>query len=368
MEERTLHYGKEEIKIISEKYLRARGTSRNFTVREVSESLMEPIGEVSFNPMEERGAVVIIDDHTRDTPVKKVLDLMKPREILVATGTHTPNPNLLRRKVGDWIGLCQFHNPRKVVYIGETSFGTPIYLNESLLGRRIIGIGSIRPHNIFGWSGGSKIVLPGLASLETIEKNHQLVEDKSRIFELSSPSRLDSEESLSILIEEFGSEFFLVNFSPIGVFTGNFIEAHREGVKETVERIGVKLPKVERVVISSYPFDESLWQAGKALYIAELLSESEIILVSSMSEIGPRDFEEAMLSEDPWEKGPLYGTVSSMLRRIFEEYEVSFVSRIPEKLLREMGVNGLKPEELRNLPADLAIDRGCDLILKEVSP
>jgi len=139
--------------------------------------------------MEERGAVVIIDDHTRDTPVKKVLDLMKPREIL------------------------QFHNPRKVVYIGETSFGTPIYLNESLLGRRIIGIGSIRPHNIFGWSGGSKIVLPGLASLETIEKNHQLVEDKSRIFELSSPSRLDSEESLSILIEEFGSEFFLVNFS-----------------------------------------------------------------------------------------------------------------------------------------------------------
>ncbi|UCD56111.1 MAG: DUF2088 domain-containing protein, partial [Candidatus Hydrogenedentota bacterium] len=58
----------------------------------------------------------------------------------------------------------------------NTSRGTPISINNEVMGCDLkIGIGSIVPHPLTGFSGGAKIILPGVASIDTITHNHGIL-------------------------------------------------------------------------------------------------------------------------------------------------------------------------------------------------
>ena len=52
------------------------------------------------------------------------------------------------------------HNPDdNLLFLGETSRGTPVWVNsEAVKADIIVSIGSVAPHNIHGWSGGAKII------------------------------------------------------------------------------------------------------------------------------------------------------------------------------------------------------------------
>ena len=131
---------------------------------------------------------ILFDDMTRATPtailIPYVLEELAAAGIpddnirfIAAIGAHgSMNGIDFRKKLGDEVMgrfLAYNHNPyENCTPLGFTSLGTPVSVNSEFISCDLkIGIGSIVPHP-FGFGGGSKIILPGIAAMETIDANH----------------------------------------------------------------------------------------------------------------------------------------------------------------------------------------------------
>src|SRR5204862_7941754 len=58
-------------------------------------------------------------------------------------------------------------------HLGSTASGTPVYIDRRFLAADLhITLGFIEPHLMLGFSGGRKLVAPGLAAQETIKVLH----------------------------------------------------------------------------------------------------------------------------------------------------------------------------------------------------
>jgi nickel-dependent lactate racemase len=154
-------------------------------------------------PLEElaRGkkqAVIVFDDMTRPTPVRDVapyvLDAlhragMKKDQIrfLWALGSHGAYDMInARKKLGDEIVenyAVYNHDPfQNTVRVGRTPTGVELWFNREFMNCDLkIGIGCITAHVHVGFGGGAKLILPGVAGIETINQFHnQLYRDQSR--------------------------------------------------------------------------------------------------------------------------------------------------------------------------------------------
>ena len=100
--------------------------------------------------------------------------------ILIATGTHRANtPDELERMLGaSSFARCRVvnHDARdesSLRFVGTTTTGVPVYLNREWLDADVrITTGFVEPHFFAGFSGGPKMVAPGLAGLETVMTLH----------------------------------------------------------------------------------------------------------------------------------------------------------------------------------------------------
>ena len=157
----------------------------------IKKAIANPIG---MTPLREyaRGkkeAVILFDDMARVTRVAEmapyVLEELVAAGIgdsqirfICASGCHgAMNRADFVKKLGEDV-LKRFpvynHNPfNNCVYAGTTTGGTKININAEVMKCDLkIGIGSIVPHIMAGFGGGSKIVLPGVAAYETILALH----------------------------------------------------------------------------------------------------------------------------------------------------------------------------------------------------
>jgi len=97
---------------------------------------------------------------------------------IAAIGAHgSMNGIDFRKKLGDEVMgrfLVYNHNPyENCTPLGVSSQGVPVSINSEVMSCDLkIGIGSIVPHLYSGFGGGSKIILPGVASMEAIDANH----------------------------------------------------------------------------------------------------------------------------------------------------------------------------------------------------
>jgi nickel-dependent lactate racemase len=147
---------------------------------------MPPLREYARGKKE---VVIIFDDMARVTRVAgivpHVLDELAAAGIkdnqvrfIAACGCHAAmNRADFVKKLGEDV-LARFpvYNHAtygKCVYAGTTSAGTKIRINAEVMKCDLkIGIGSIVPHIMAGFGGGSKIVLPGVAAYGTIVAMH----------------------------------------------------------------------------------------------------------------------------------------------------------------------------------------------------
>jgi nickel-dependent lactate racemase len=143
-------------------------------------------------------AVIVFDDMTRPTPVRDiapyVLDIlhragMKPEQIrfLWALGSHGAYDMVqARKKLGDHIVenyAVYNHDPfQNTVRAGRTPTGVEVWFNREFMNCDLkIGIGCITPHVHAGFGGGAKLIMPGVAGIETINQFHnQLFRDQAR--------------------------------------------------------------------------------------------------------------------------------------------------------------------------------------------
>jgi len=237
--------------------------------------------------------VILSDDISRPTPswaiIPPILNELnrlgvsdEQVKVIVALGTHREmTENELRAKLGDEV-LSRVtvvnHNAwdkRKLVYIGKTSSGIPIWLNKDYYNADIkIGIGNIVPHPAAGWSGGSKIVMPGICGVETIGMVHfhSALYPIEEIFGIrDNPVRKEFDEialksGLGMIVNTVQNERKEV----VDVVAGDIIEAHRHGVRIAEEIYRPKTPIADIAIVSAYPYDIDYWQASKGYLSAYL--------------------------------------------------------------------------------------------------
>lgn len=156
----------------------------------IRKAFANPIGTKTIKELAKgkKEVAVLFDDMSRATPsavlIPYILEELAAAGIpddnirfIAAIGAHgTMNGIDFRKKLGDEVMgrfLVYNHNPyENCTPLGTSKYGTPVAINSEFMSCDLkIGIGSIVPHP-YGFGGGSKIVLPGVASMETIDANH----------------------------------------------------------------------------------------------------------------------------------------------------------------------------------------------------
>lgn len=296
--------------------------SEQTTSELIQEALDHPIGAPMLEEVVKPGerVCVIVSDITRiwqsqssflPVLVNRLNALGVPDEnilMLSALGTHrkqTPEEhkeilgeNLYKRvKIVDH----ECYDKSKLTYYGETSRHTPVYFNSLLKEYdRIILTGAIVYHFMAGFGGGRKSILPGVAGLETINKNHNLgllPERGAGSNPLVScghlaenPFHLDLIEAVSMVHPDY-----LLNVvvdgehNVIKAFAGDWQKAHEAGAKFVEKMNGIRIDRQASLVIASaegFPKDINLYQTSKTLTnaLAAMKKGGTLIILSSCRE------------------------------------------------------------------------------------
>src|SRR3954451_5472097 len=260
-------------------------------------ALDEPIGTRPLQDLArgKRSAAISVCDITRPAPNEKVLPPLLRRleaagiprngiTILIATGLHrAASDEEIKKICGDEIASkyrIVNHDARDLSAhrdLGSTRSGTPVYIDERFIGADLhISLGFIEPHLMLGFSGGRKLIAPGLAAQETIKVLHspKFMRDVRTVEGSIEDNPLHREllEISRIARHDFLLDVALTRDRAIaGVYAGNPETAHRAGV-EFVSHVMLETLEepVDAAITTSagYPLDLTYYQAIKGVTAA----------------------------------------------------------------------------------------------------
>jgi len=136
----------------------------------------------------------------------------------------------------------------------------------------IIGIGNIVPHSDAGFSGGAKIMQPGICGYPTTAATHiaAALLDEIPLGQVDNPCRLGMEQ----VARKAGLKFIINTIKNyrdevIDIVAGDLVAAHRQGALISQAAFSTPIPAPADIVIaSSFPADLDFWQAGKGVTAA----------------------------------------------------------------------------------------------------
>jgi nickel-dependent lactate racemase len=301
-------------------------------VQAVEAALDDPIGCLPLREMAQglQSAAISVCDITRPAPNPIVLPPVLARleaagilreniTILIATGLHRPATEAeIVEIVGPDVASSyrvENHYAREFSqhrYLGDTTSGTPVFVDERFVKADIrITLGFIEPHLMLGFSGGRKLVAPGLAAQETIKVLHS-----SRFMrdERAAEGSIEDNPLHRELVEiaRMAHHDFLVDVAlgkgnprPIAqVFAGEPVQAHAKGVEFVSQVMLEELDEPADAVITTaagYPLDLTYYQAIKGVTAASHIVKpgGRILLVAECSEgVGAHEFA-AMVKTHP---------------------------------------------------------------------
>jgi nickel-dependent lactate racemase len=293
----------------------------------VQEALAAPVGtpplvELARNA---QSACILICDITRPVPnglilpplLRTLLDAgLTPEriKIVVATGLHRPNEGAeLEELVGSrWVlETVEVANhfardDAAHLDLGTTrGHGVPVKLDRRLVEADLkIATGLVEPHFMAGWSGGRKVIAPGVAHKDTITTFHS-----ARFMEhpAATSCNLDGNplhETQLEIVEMLGGALALntvideerrlsfVNF-------GEILASHEGAVRHMRDYAEVGVPERFSTVVTSaagYPLDKTYYQTVKGMVTPMdiLAPGGNLIIASACSEgMGSAEFVEA---------------------------------------------------------------------------
>jgi lactate racemase len=228
---------------------------------------------------------VVVDDLSRPTPADRLvpaaLDELAAAGIpagdvliLVGVANHrtVTRPDLVKKLGADVLSRCRVRihfSGANCTRIGVTTRGTPVELNNDFLAADLrVLVGSIVPHPVTGFSGGAKLVMPAVASLQAGAAFHTGVPLPGEgVGATTTTARRDAEEAARIAGVDF-----IVNGIPTlhrglaALVTGELVAAHRAGVAAARLAFATPAPEPAEVcVLSSYPKDSEFLQWSTAL-------------------------------------------------------------------------------------------------------
>ncbi len=272
----------------------------------VEAALARPIGSAPLDRLvrPDHEVAILVNDYTRKTPINQllppVLESLRaarvPDEyvhIVIALGTHRPMTEAeLAQKLGAEIALrydvinVPGTRTDEFVYLGEASSGLPAYVNRTVAEADVrIGLGMITPHLEAGFSGGMKIVLPGVCGARTVDAFHResTFIEQNQLGQIAAPLR----QTLEQFVAERVPLTFIVNavITPDGrlyaCVAGHPLHAHGAGVKHALAVFSAPARRRYPIVVANcYPYDIDLWQSIKGIWAGDLITADGGVLIA----------------------------------------------------------------------------------------
>ena len=296
----------------------------------VRELLATPTGSPSLANLAtgRSDACILICDITRPVPNELILRPMLqtleasgiPRNkilILVATGLHRPTTSdELVEMVGPEIAAkyrIEDHHGQVLdehTFLGTSPRGVPMWIDSRYVRADLkITTGLIEPHLMAGFSGGRKLICPGIAALETVKIWHgpQFLEDPKADCGILEGNPVHEENTW--IARKAGCDF-IVNVvidaqrHPLKFVAGDMEEAFHEGVSFVRQVVTDTLDQPVDIVVTSsagYPLDTTFYQAVKGMTgaLPVVKQGGTIIVAASLSEgIGSKQFQQLFDEND----------------------------------------------------------------------
>lgn len=284
--------------------------------------------------------------------------------VLVATGTHRGNSEgELRAMFGDEVVdavRIVNHDARDsagLTWMGEFGAGVPVWLNSEWVAADVrITTGFVEPHFFAGFSGGPKLVAPGLAALETVLVLH----DARRIGHPSAawgiiegnPVHDDVRAIAAATGVTFGFDVVLNQDKEIvAAFSGDLLAMHVDAVHTAREIAMQPVPRPYDVVVttnSGYPLDQNLYQAVKGMSTAyQVVKPGGTIVCAAECRDGFPDhgsYREVLASADS--PAALFAEISARTVTVPDQWQVQIQARIQADCRVVMHTSHLTDAEL----------------------
>lgn len=381
--ERIVHYDETRFSVLS-----TPGDTPPLSDIEIGDRLDSPIDSPPLEDIIEPGetVLIVVPDATREAAAGQIVNLLVRRliangtapfdiAIIFATGIHRAvtageKERILTPFVAQRIRTLD-HRPRDLMQIeqyAETASGVRVGLNRVLNEYdRVITVGSVSFHYFAGFTGGRKLICPGLASSATITATHKLafdceIKDRRRgvgtakldcnavheaFMEIATMAAPDL--AVNTIVNERGEA--------VEVFCGNWITSHRAACEYFDAANTINIDEKREVVVVScggYPYDLDLIQAHKTLDAAveACIPDGTILFFAECEEgLGRRDLAEwfvggsSAIADKLCESYKVNGqTVWSIVRKA-EQYNVKMAAALSDSHLEMLGIERLTETE-----------------------
>jgi lactate racemase len=346
----------------------------------IEQAIGHPIGSPPLTGMArgKKSACILICDITRPVPNPQILPPILrtieasgvPRQaitILIATGLHRPNEGAeLVELVGEEIAKtyrCMNHfgkHRESHDFLGTTPKGVPVWIDRRYLQAELkITTGLIEPHLMAGYSGGRKVICPGIVGLDTVKVWHGPKFLEHPKADVGSVEGNPVHEENTRIAQMAGCDF-IVNVCIDGkrrilwVGAGDMIRAWEAGVNFCRNVVQAGVPAPCDVVVTScagYPLDTTWYQAVKGIIGALPIVKKggTIVLAASLTEgLGSPEFQQQLAeyeAKDRYDRPSDSDTCEMdewqlvMLKKVLAHCRVKVVTRgLPAEVLRKCRV------------------------------
>ncbi|MGE3467226.1 MAG: nickel-dependent lactate racemase [Pyrinomonadaceae bacterium] len=349
----------------------------------LGEKLDRPIDSPSLEEIvsANESVLITVPDATRRTACGQVVNLVVRRliasgiaahdiRIIFASGIHRKvteeeKAAILTPFIAQRIKTLD-HDPRdlmQIIRLGETEDGIPIELNRALVEHdHVIIVGGASFHYFAGFTGGRKLICPGLASTRTISETHK------RAFDCETQSRrtgvdtgkLDGNavhEAFVQVVEKIEPAFAISTIvndagEAVDLFCGDWQTSHRAACDSFAATHTIQIQEKRDLVVVSgggYPHDINMIQAHKALDAAARACSDGgtiVMLAECIDGTGRDDFlrwfeaeNSDMLAERLCEKYQVNGQTAWSLLKKAERFDVRIVTGMAPETAGRMRLN-----------------------------
>ena len=353
-------------------------------IEAVRNAIKNPVGSLPLQAIVKtqksiKSVCIVVSDATRPVPTHLIIEGLlkelidygiqeKKIRILIATGLHRPsrreelkrilgkvltsNVKISNHNATDKKSLVALHN--------NNDLEGPIYINKYYYESDLkILTGYVEPHFFFGFSGGYKSIVPGLAGTETILANHSAQNIASPYARFGIPENNPLTQHSSIYAEKVGVDFTInvcinENHEITQIAAGDLELVHKRLVDYQKKYIFKEIQEPFDIVVcgnGGYPLDLNLYQAVKSMAIGEMgVKRGGIIIsVNECREgvgVGQDKFKELIFSGKYPEE--IYNKILNKEIVVPDQWQIQVLTRILMKSEIYL-VSSMKEEEIGNI-------------------
>ncbi|MBN2578103.1 MAG: nickel-dependent lactate racemase [Pirellulales bacterium] len=366
----------------------------------VRQALARPTGAKPLAELAEgrSSACIVICDASRPVPnevlLRPTLEILEQAGIardrifiLVATGLHRPStPNerleMIGRSIVESYRIEDHYGCRREehVYLGDSPRGVPVWIDRRYVEADLkVTIGLIEPHFMAGFSGGRKLICPGIAALETIRAWHspEFLEHPCARSGCLDGNPVHQENTW--IARRAGCDFIINTAIDdrrriLAVVAGDMERAFLDGVAQVRRVVRDTVPEPVDVVVTSaagYPLDATYYQSVKGMVGAmEIVKPGgTIILAARISEgIGSPEFQ-SLFGKYP-SLDVFMESITTGGRFTMDQWQLEELAKVRRKAKVVLVTEGLPPDVVRKLfvePAD-SVESAVEQSLVEYGP